>query len=98
MSSSRFFVLIPCAGFGHRAGGVQPKQYQRLAGSSMVAHTVAAFRALAGRFAGLAVVVSPDDREAQAALPRFPADNEFLLRVGGVTRPATVRNRLAAPR
>jgi 2-C-methyl-D-erythritol 4-phosphate cytidylyltransferase len=98
MSSSRFFVLIPCAGTGHRAGGVQPKQYQRLAGLSMVAHTVEAFRSLASRFAGLAVVVSPDDREVQMALPRFPANDEHLLRVGGVTRAATVRNGLAALR
>ena len=33
-----------------------------------------------------------------AALPRFPAENEHLLRVGGVTRAATVRNGLAALR
>jgi 2-C-methyl-D-erythritol 4-phosphate cytidylyltransferase len=97
-SSSRFFVLIPCAGTGHRAGGAEPKQYQRIAGASMVAHTVAAFRALAGRFAGLAVVVSPDDRDLQAALPRFPVEGEYLLQVGGVTRAATVRNGLVALR
>lgn len=98
MSSSRFFVLIPCAGTGHRAGGVQPKQYRRIAGQPMVAHTVEAFRALASRFAGLALVVSPDDREVDAALPRFPAQGEHLLRVGGVTRAATVRNGLMALR
>ena len=98
MSSSRFFVLIPCAGSGHRAGGAQPKQYQRIAGVPMVAQTVEAFRALAGRFAGLAVVVSPDDREVQAALPRFPGDGEYLLQVGGLTRAATVRNGLVALR
>jgi 2-C-methyl-D-erythritol 4-phosphate cytidylyltransferase len=59
---------------------------------------VEAFRALAGRFAGLAVVVSPEDRDIQAALPRFPSTGEFLLQVGGVTRAATVRNGLAALR
>jgi hypothetical protein len=50
MSSSRLFVLIPCAGSGHRAGHAQstlPKQYRRLAGAPMVAHTLDAFRALA---------------------------------------------------
>ncbi len=98
MSASRLYVLIPCAGAGHRAGGAQPKQYQRIAGASMVAHTVQAFRALAGRFAGLAVVVSPDDRELQVALPRFPAEGEYLLQVGGVTRAASVRNGLVALR
>ncbi len=98
MSSSRLFVLIPCAGSGHRAGHAQPKQYRRLAGLPMVAHTLEAFRALAGRFAGLALVVSPDDRDVDAALPRFPSDEEYLLRVGGVTRAATVRNGLVALR
>ncbi|KQX87801.1 2-C-methyl-D-erythritol 4-phosphate cytidylyltransferase [Variovorax sp. Root473] len=98
MSSSRFYVLIPCAGSGHRAGGAQPKQYRRLAGQSMVAHTLDAFRALAGRFAGVAVVVSPEDREVQTALPRFPATDEYLLRVGGLTRAASVRNGLVALR
>jgi 2-C-methyl-D-erythritol 4-phosphate cytidylyltransferase len=101
MSSSRLFVLIPCAGSGHRAGHAQsvlPKQYRRLAGAPMVAHTLEAFRALSGRFAGLALVVSPDDRDVDAALPRFPAQDEHLLRVGGVTRAATVRNGLVALR
>src|ERR1051325_10926599 len=101
MSSSRLFVLIPCAGSGHRAGHAQsalPKQYRRLAGLPMVAHTLEAFRALAGRFAGLARVVSPDARDVDAVLPRFPAENEYLLRVGGVTRAATVRNGLVALR
>jgi 2-C-methyl-D-erythritol 4-phosphate cytidylyltransferase len=101
MSSSRLFVLIPCAGSGHRAGHAQspqPKQYRRLAGLPMVAHTLEAFRALAGRFAGLALVVSPEDRDVDAVLPRFPAENEYLLRVGGLTRAATVRNGLAALR
>jgi 2-C-methyl-D-erythritol 4-phosphate cytidylyltransferase len=96
--ASRLFVLIPCAGFGHRAGGVQPKQYQRLAGQPMVGHTIAAFRALAGRFAGLALVVAPEDRDVSALLPLFPAQDEHLLRVGGSTRAATVRNRLIALR
>lgn len=67
MSSSRLFVLIPCAGSGHRAGhaqSTQPKQYRRLAGLPMVAHTLEAFRALAGRFAGLALVQFLSSAEA----------------------------------
>ena len=83
---------------GPPRGGGQAKQYQRLAGLPMVAHTLQAFRSLTGRFAGVALVVSPDDREVQAALPHFPTDDEYLLRVGGVTRAATVRNGLAALR
>jgi 2-C-methyl-D-erythritol 4-phosphate cytidylyltransferase len=37
-----FHALIPCAGSGSRAGTVQPKQYQPLAGQPMVLHTVKA--------------------------------------------------------
>jgi 2-C-methyl-D-erythritol 4-phosphate cytidylyltransferase len=96
MNASRLFVLIPCAGSGSRAGGAGPKQYQRIAGRPMVRHTLEAFRALAGRFAGIALVVSPQDREISAALPSFPAEREHLLQVGGATRAASVRNGLQA--
>ena len=71
-TASRFFVLIPCAGTGSRAGGVGPKQYQRIAGRPMVRHTLAAFRALPGRFAAIALVVADADRDVAAALPDFP--------------------------
>jgi 2-C-methyl-D-erythritol 4-phosphate cytidylyltransferase len=98
MSSSRFHVLIPCAGAGHRAGGDRPKQYQAVAGRPLVAHTVDAFRALAGRFASIALVVSPGDAEVAAALPGFPSAGEHLLAVGGPTRAATVQNGLHALR
>jgi len=98
MSASRFFVLIPCAGSGSRAGSAGPKQYRRIAGRPMVEHTLEAFRALAGTFAGLALVVAPDDADVGSVLPRFPAAGEHLLRVGGASRAATVRNGLRALR
>jgi 2-C-methyl-D-erythritol 4-phosphate cytidylyltransferase len=97
-TASRLFVLIPCAGTGSRAGGVGPKQYQRVAGRPMVRHTLAAFRALPGSFAAIALVVTDGDRDVVAALPDFPQENEYLLRVGGATRAATVRNGLHALR
>ncbi|MDM0013115.1 2-C-methyl-D-erythritol 4-phosphate cytidylyltransferase [Variovorax sp. J22P168] len=98
MSASRLYVVIPCAGSGSRAGGALPKQYQRIAGRPMVEHTLEAFRALPGTFAGLALVVAPADSEVGAVLPRFPAPGEHLLRVGGATRAASVRNGLRALR
>jgi 2-C-methyl-D-erythritol 4-phosphate cytidylyltransferase len=98
MSFSRLYVLIPCAGSGSRAGGSLAKQYRQLAGRPMVAHTIHAFRALAGVFAGLALVVAADDAEVELALPQFPGDGEHLLRVGGATRAATVRQGLRALR
>ncbi|MEJ8809848.1 2-C-methyl-D-erythritol 4-phosphate cytidylyltransferase [Variovorax ureilyticus] len=98
MSASRLYVLIPCAGTGSRAGGHGPKQYQRVAGRPMVEHTLQAFRALKGVFAGVALVVSPDDADVGLVLQRFPADGEHLFRVGGATRAATVRNGLRSLR
>lgn len=97
-SVPRFFVLVPCAGAGSRAGGGEPKQYRPIAGRPMVAHTIDAFRALAGRFAGLALVVSADDDRVAAALPGFPGADEHLWRVGGASRAETVANGLAALR
>ncbi len=63
----------------------------------MIAHTVEAFRALAGRLSRIALVVAPEDGEVLAALPDFPrGPGECLLRVGGATRAASVRNGLQA--
>lgn len=98
MTASRLFALIPCAGAGSRAGGKGPKQYQRIAGRPMVGHTLEAFRSLVGVFEGIALVVAPDDADVEVVLPRFPAAGELLLRVGGATRAATVRNGLRALR
>ena len=98
MTVSRFHVLIPCAGSGSRAGGEGPKQYRPIAGRSMAAHTVEAFRALGARFASLALVVAPEDADVSAALPNFPAVGEQLFRVGGPSRATTVRNGLLALR
>jgi 2-C-methyl-D-erythritol 4-phosphate cytidylyltransferase len=95
---SRLYVLIPCAGNGKRAGGAGPKQYRRIAGQPMVRHTLAAFRALPRRFAAIALVLADNDRQLAAALPNFPSEGEYLLRVGGATRAATVRNGLHALR
>ncbi|MDM0112515.1 2-C-methyl-D-erythritol 4-phosphate cytidylyltransferase [Variovorax sp. J22R133] len=96
--ASHVYALIPCAGSGSRAGANGPKQYRKLAGKPMVAHTLEAFRALGDRFAAIALVVSPEDRDIGAALPSFPGKGERLLQVGGATRAATVRNGLVALR
>jgi len=100
---ARVFVLIPCAGQGARAGlpsgdGVAglPKQYQPIAGTPMIIHTVEAFRALGSALAGMWLVISPDDRDFEDVFPGFNAQGEKLLRAGGATRAATVKNGLQA--
>jgi 2-C-methyl-D-erythritol 4-phosphate cytidylyltransferase len=56
----RLHALVPCAGSGARAGGPLPKQYARIAGRPVVAHTLAALAAV-GRLDSVRVVLAPDD-------------------------------------
>jgi 2-C-methyl-D-erythritol 4-phosphate cytidylyltransferase len=104
---ARVFVLIPCAGSGSRAlapgaAATLAKQYQPLAGQPMVSHTVDAFRALGLALAGLWLLISPDDTDFETVFPGFPGlpgsglAGEKLLRCGGATRAATVRQGLQA--
>jgi len=88
-SSSRFFVVIPCAGSGSRAGTIAPKQYQPIAGVPMVLHTLRAFSQVS-RLAGGVLVVSPDDTQMQALLRTHPQALFQLAAVGGGTRAASV--------
>jgi 2-C-methyl-D-erythritol 4-phosphate cytidylyltransferase len=88
---AKFFVLIPCAGQGSRAGSNGPKQYQKLLGRAMVWHTLQAFRQLdAARINAIALVVAPDDAGLADACPDFGGPRERLLAVGGATRAASV--------
>jgi 2-C-methyl-D-erythritol 4-phosphate cytidylyltransferase/2-C-methyl-D-erythritol 2,4-cyclodiphosphate synthase len=81
-------VIIVAAGRGSRAGGALPKQWQALAGQSVLARTVAAFAGI-GR---ILVVLHPDDMARGL--------NEFggavTLIAGGETRSDSVRNALEA--
>ncbi|MEJ7931274.1 2-C-methyl-D-erythritol 4-phosphate cytidylyltransferase [Ramlibacter sp. AN1015] len=84
----RLHVLIPCAGSGSRAGTPQPKQYQQVAGKSLVAHTLAAF-ARVPELATVLVAVAPGDRTLSGQR------GIVLAECGGATRAETVRNGLA---
>lgn len=59
-TSTRFHALIPCAGTGSRAGTVQPKQYQQVAGQPMVMHTLQALAQVPHITSGW-VILSPED-------------------------------------
>jgi 2-C-methyl-D-erythritol 4-phosphate cytidylyltransferase len=92
----RCFALVPAAGVGVRAGGAVPKQYLPVAGVPMIAHTLAAFAA-SPAIARIAIVLAPDDRHFDEALP--PAARPagiHVIRDGGATRDASVANGLAA--
>ena len=95
---ARCFALVPCAGSGSRAGTVMPKQYELIAGQSMVMHTLNALRSVS-RLERIVVVVSPTDlhelpddaveSDSSKNLPRIDQ-----IKCGGATRAESVFNGL----
>lgn len=108
--SAKFYVLIPCAGTGQRSGAGLPKQYQSLAGATVLAHTLRAFEALdEGVFAQGLLVLAPQDElwrklvspTKRASTATYPSPisgqlGRFLIApVGGATRAQSVAAGLA---
>ena len=88
-ASPRFYVVIPCAGSGSRAGTVQPKQYQRIAGLPMVVHTLKAFDKVSRMGRGL-LVLAPDDEQMREVLLAHPQPLFDVAYVGGESRADSV--------
>ena len=88
-------ALVPAAGAGSRMRGDRPKQYLRLHGEPLIAHTL---RALARepRIASIVVVVSPDDAYWETYDWSEWRDRLRVLRCGGDTRAQSVLNSLQA--
>lgn len=88
-------AIIVAAGRGLRAGGDLPKQYQYLAGRSILEHTL---RAMAAHKAvrQLVVVVHPQDRDLFARAVTAPSNVALVLVDGAATRDGSVRAGLAA--
>lgn len=88
-----FHALVPCAGSGSRAGTVQPKQYQHVAGQALVMHTVQAL-ARVPQLASAWVILSPDD---EFVWPEAHWPGHFRRqRCGGASRAESVFNGLSA--
>lgn len=84
-------ALLVAAGRGTRAGGAVPKQWQRIAGKTVLAHTIAAF-AKHPRVTDIIMVLHPDDIAAK----RNDLDAQGVqIAAGGATRSASVQNGLA---
>ncbi len=94
-SEAGLFVLIACAGVGTRAlqagAPALPKQYQRLCGQTLLAHTLQVFDALDDLIGAVAVVVAPDDPYIDDL--GLPAAVQ-VLRCGGASRADSVRQGL----
>jgi len=84
------YALVPCAGVGERSGAAGPKQYETIAGRSMIAHTLDAIASVR-RIGMVLVVLSPDD----VAFETFRGDADCIgVRCGGASRAQSVRNGL----
>jgi 2-C-methyl-D-erythritol 4-phosphate cytidylyltransferase len=92
-NSPRYIALIPAAGVGARMAANGPKQYLPIGGKAMLRHTVDAFVA-SPLIAHTYIVVSADDPQIDGVVPR--QDRVTVLRCGGASRMASVRNGLAA--
>jgi 2-C-methyl-D-erythritol 4-phosphate cytidylyltransferase len=80
------YAVVPCAGIGTRAGAEGPKQYARVAGRSLVAHTLDALARVA-RLKAVLVVLSAGDTAFAAHAPGFRG---WVSNGGGATRADTV--------
>ena len=89
----RFFALIAAAGNGFRFGAGLPKQYAKLHGKPVLQHSM---ERLASGFvlAMTYVVIAPNDHSFNATLGEQPGVS--VLRCGGATRGASIRNALDA--
>jgi len=91
---ARCFALVPCAGVGERAGLGLPKQYARIAGRTLAAHTLAAL-ARVPRLQATLVVLAPGDAQFEMPDAVTDAARLWVAACGGATRAATVANGLA---
>ncbi|MBI1217888.1 MAG: bifunctional 2-C-methyl-D-erythritol 4-phosphate cytidylyltransferase/2-C-methyl-D-erythritol 2,4-cyclodiphosphate synthase [Rhodobacteraceae bacterium] len=79
-------AILVAAGRGTRAGGVLPKQWRILAGRPVLAHTLAAFAALAA-IDRIVLALHPDDMARAAPL----LGDRITAVPGGATRDASVK-------
>ena len=90
-------ALIVAAGRGHRVGGPLPKQYRRLAGRTVLGHSVWRF-AEHPRIDRVRVVINPADRllydDAVQGSEGAEAGKLLAPVAGGATRQESVRNGL----
>ncbi|NBD28893.1 MAG: bifunctional 2-C-methyl-D-erythritol 4-phosphate cytidylyltransferase/2-C-methyl-D-erythritol 2,4-cyclodiphosphate synthase [Alphaproteobacteria bacterium] len=82
----RSTAIIVAAGRGLRAGGVRPKQWQRVAGRSVVDHSLAVFEAHP-RVDEIVLVVAPEDMGQVEALRLA---GRATIAMGGATRSRSV--------
>ena len=90
---SKFFALIPAAGFGSRIGTTLPKQYLSLANKPMIYHAIHTFYR-SSRITHIFIILSPDDFFWSHYDWTEFSDKLVILKCGGTTRAESVLNGL----
>lgn len=94
--NARYVALIPAAGVGARMGAAVPKQYLRIAGKTILQHTLEVFLA-APQIAHVYLVVSAADAYVDEVVEILSGVKRLsVLRCGGASRRDSVTNGLAA--
>lgn len=91
--AERIWFVIAAAGAATRFGGTVPKPYLKIAGQSLLEHSLRALSAVPG-IAGGVVVLAPGDRRFQR-LPKI-LRRRLATAIGGPTRALSVLNGLNA--
>ena len=89
---ARTFIVVPAAGGGSRFGGGIAKQYADLAGMPLLARTLERLASLPSEHTFVAIAQDDVEYDLRVGSRRGVS----VLRCGGATRAATVRNALAA--
>lgn len=92
-SESQTIAVIVAAGRGERAGGAIPKQYRKVAGSSLVAHALRAFEAHPEIDKVIVVIGEGQDALLAEAVAPSPVPQTVI---GGASRQQSVLNVLSA--
>ncbi|HEX4974382.1 MAG TPA: 2-C-methyl-D-erythritol 4-phosphate cytidylyltransferase, partial [Pseudomonadales bacterium] len=90
-NTSKYWVLIPAAGFGARMGSAIPKQYLSLLGKTVLEHTLERWLALACIEAVVVVVAENDPYWPTMSLKQHPKIHTVF---GGLERMHSVLNGL----
>lgn len=89
--TEKFIVLIPCAGIGARFGSEMPKQYRKISGQTILAHTLKPFLSNT-LIEQVLLVANPHDRY----IDEYTKLSEKIIvrKVGGSSRAISVLNGL----
>jgi 2-C-methyl-D-erythritol 4-phosphate cytidylyltransferase len=91
--SSPIYALVPAGGSGSRMGSAVPKQYLEIDGRPVLWHTLRALIECPD-IEKIALVVAPDDQQADVVLDSEWSERVEVVRCGGATRAHSVRNGL----